>query len=123
MALKESIVKRVERLEPVFGVGRPEDDWIDVIMWDIPGGIFGHSHFRFCKSTGEIVRVPCSDEEESEVMRTLYEDEGHRLFGQGSEVSFAEYLERHSYLCPKELVERLQLLVEKIRSEENGAVG
>lgn len=114
-----TILKRLGELEEAFRIIDPEDKWIDVVMWDIPGGIFGHAHHLFRKSDGETVRKPCTDEEELEIMRAYYEDEGHRLYGKGDEVSFAEYLERSSYLCPEALVERLKLVIERVSDEEN----
>ena len=115
------ILRRLGELEEVFHAGEPRDDWVDLYMWDVSGGIFGHSHYRFSKSRGETLRTPCSDEEELEIMRAHYEDNGHRLYGKGLEVSFAEYLEYFSYLCPEALVEKQKVIIEKVRSGENDA--
>jgi len=119
--LKTSIIKRVERLEDAFHTGDPKDDWVDFCMWDVSGGVFGHSHYRLSKSRGEILRMPCSDEEEVAIMREHYECDGRRLYGKGSEVSFVDYLERFSYLGPEALSERRKSLIERVRSEIDGA--
>jgi hypothetical protein len=115
----KAILKRLKKVEGVFHAGEPRDDWVDFCMWDVSGGVFGHVHYRFSESRGESLRTPCSDEEELEIMRAQYEDEGHRLCGKGEEVSFAEYLERLSYLCPEALRERQKLVIERVRGEEN----
>ena len=116
----QAILRRLEKLEKVFAV-EPKDDWIDVLMWDgSQGGIFGHTHFRFSESGMQTVRARCSDEEEIEVMREHYKEDGHRLYGRGSEVSFAEYLERFSYLGPKELDARRREIIELLKGGKDG---
>lgn len=119
--MKVSIVRRFKKLEDAFLAEQPED-WVDFYMWSRSGGVFGHSRYRVSKSRGEILRTPCSDEEEVAIMRAHYEDEGRRLYGGDAEVSFAEYLVQFSYLCPETLVERMKLIIERVRSEENGAL-
>lgn len=117
----QAILKRLRKLEKVFSV-ELRDDWIDVLMWDgSQGGIFGHTHFRFSESGRQTVRLPCSDGEEVEIMREHYEDDDHRLYGKGSSVSFAEYLERFSYLGPEELEPRRRSIIERLKGGEDGA--
>jgi hypothetical protein len=113
------VLRRLVRLESVIGVS--EDDWIDVVMWiGREGGIFGHMHSRFSKSRMESQLVPCSDEEEVQIMRGKYEDEGHRFCGQGDELSFPEYLERFSYLGSEELADRRREIISKLRGADSG---
>ena len=93
-----AILRRLKKLEKVFAV-EPRDDWIDVVMWNgLRGGIFGHVHCRFSKSRKQTEWISCSDEEEIEIMREHYEKDDHRFYGRGPKASFAEYLERFSYL-------------------------
>lgn len=113
------VLRRLVRLESVIGVS--DDDWLDVVMWDVRGGgIFGHVHYRFSKSRMENQSVPCSDEEEVQIMRGKYEDDGHRFFGQGDELSFSEYLERFSYLGSEELADRRREIISKLRGADGG---
>ena len=115
---KRAILRRVEELERVFAVGEFGDDWVDVLMWSgRNGGVFGHVCFR-CSKRGETRWLPCSDEEEVEIMRGHYEDERRRLYGRGAEISFAEYLEQFSYLGSEELAVKRKLIVERLRGEE-----
>jgi hypothetical protein len=117
----KAILSRVKRLENVFAV-ESGDDWIDILMWSgSQGGIFGHAHCCVSCSGRETVWRPCSDEEEVAIMRRYYEDEGHKLFGKGAEVSFVEYLERFSYLGSEELADRRKAIIDRFRGEENGA--
>jgi hypothetical protein len=118
----KTILRRLKKLEKVFAAGEPRDDWIDVLMWSGEnGGVFGHAHCRFSKSRGETRWVVCSDEEEVAIMRGHYEGEGHKLFGKGADVSFAEYLERFSYLGPKALEVRRKLVINRVRGKEHGS--
>jgi hypothetical protein len=64
--------------------------------------------------------VPCSDEEEVQIMRENYEDNGHRFFGQGDELSFPEYLERFSYLGSEELADRRREVISMLRGADGG---
>jgi len=113
-----AILGRVKRLENVFAV-RLEDYWIDVQMWNgSQGGIFGHTHCCVSCSGRETVWRPCSDEEEIAIMRRYYENEGHKLFGKGAEVSFVEYLEHFSYLGSEELAARRNAIIEELKGEE-----
>jgi hypothetical protein len=119
-AVGSGVLRRLVRLESVIGVS--EDDWIDVVMWiGREGGIFGHMHSRFSKSRMESQLVPCSDEEEVQIMRGKYEDDGCRFFGNGDELSFPEYLERFSYLGPEELADRRREVINKVRGTGSGA--
>ena len=112
------VLRRLVRLESVIGVS--EDDCVDVVMWDARGGgIFGYMHSRFSKSRIENQSVPCSDEE-VQIMRGKYEDEGHRFFGVGDELSFPEYLERFSYLGSEELADRRREVISKLRGADGG---
>ncbi|NIN01288.1 MAG: hypothetical protein GTO24_25310 [candidate division Zixibacteria bacterium] len=116
-----AILRRLERLETVFAVS-PVDDWIDIVLWSGSDcGVFGHTRYRFSKSRGESEWIPCSDEEEIQIMREGYERDGHRLYGRGSEVSFAEYLERFSYLGPKERGDERKRIIERLKGERDGA--
>jgi len=118
VTLKVSLTKRVEKLEEAFGALQPKDDWTDFYMWGgRDGGIFGHSHYRVWKSRGEILHTPCTDEEELEIMRAHYEDEGRKLPGGSAEVSFAEYLKWFNYLCSEVLAERQKVIIECVRRE------
>jgi len=108
-------------LERVFAV-EPKDDWIDILMWNgLQGGIFGHTHWRFSESRSQTEWIPCSDEEEIKIMRERYEEDDHRLFGRGSEVSFAEYLEYFVYLGPEEMDARRKEIIERLKGERDGA--
>jgi hypothetical protein len=112
------LLRKVRRLEREIA-GDLEDDVLDVVMWSgSDGGVFGHVHYRFCKSLMEQGFVACSDEEEVEIMRQHYENDGHRC--RGIEVSFWEYLEAFSYLAPEGLAERQRAVIDKLRGEENG---
>jgi len=116
----KAVLRRLKKLEKVFAV-KPKDDWIDILMWSgSDGGIFGHTHCRFSESRRKTERLPCSDEEEIKIMRRDYEEEGHRFFGKSSDVSFAEYLERFSYLGSDELDVRRKEIIERLKGEEDG---
>ena len=92
MMLK-AIRKRVEKLEEKVRIKHREPFY--VLMWiGRGGGLYGHG--RIDVYTGEI--MPCSDEEEMEIMRNHWERENRRLYGRGSQVSFEEYLRAHEYL-------------------------
>jgi hypothetical protein len=113
------VLRRLERPESTFSA--PEDDWIDVIMWSArEGGIFGHVHYRFSKSRSENQRVPCSDEEEVEIMRGHYETDEHRFFHRGEELSFPDYLERFSYLGSEKLAEERGKVISRLRGADGG---
>lgn len=113
------VLRRLVRLESAIDVS--EDDWVDIVTWDARGGgIFGHVHIRFSRSRQESQMVPCSDEEEVQIMRGKYEDDGHRFFGQGDELSFPEYLERFSYLGLEELADGRREIVSKLRGADGG---
>lgn len=115
-----SALRQLRRLERVFAVVEPEDDWIDVLMWNgVSGGLFGHVHRHLCGSQGDSKPSPCSDEEEVEIMRQHYENDKHRC--RGKEVPFWKYLETFSYLAPDGLVERQRTVIDRLRGEENGA--
>ena len=114
------LLRKVRRLEREI-VGDLEDDVVDVLMWSgSDGGVFGHVHYRFSKSLIEQEIVPCTDEEEVEVMRQHYEIDKHRPRGKGEEVPFWNYLEAFSYLAPDGLAERQRAVIDKLRGEENG---
>ena len=116
-----AILRRLERLEKVFAVN-PVDDWIDVVMWSVSNcGVFGHTRYRFSESRNRTEWVPCSDEEEIRIMRESYERDGRRLYGRGSEVSFAEYLERFSHLGPKERDGERKRIIERLKGGRDGA--
>ena len=116
-----AILRRLERLEKVFAVN-PVDDWIDVVMWSASNcGVFGHSRYRFSESRRQSEWIPCSDEEEIQIMRESYERDGRRLYGRGSEVSFAEYLERFSHLGPKERDGERRRIIERLKGGRDGA--
>lgn len=116
-----AILRRLKKLETVFAVSEPKDDWIDVLMWNgKKGGTFGHAHYRFSESRNQTEWKPCSDEEEIAIMREHYEDENCRLYGRGSKLSFVEYLERFSYLGPEELAVRRKLVIERLSGGEDG---
>jgi len=116
-----AILRRLKKLEKVFAV-EPGDDWTDTVMWDVSdSGIFGHRHYRFSKSRNQSEWIPCSDEEEIQIMREHYERDEHRFYGRGPEVSFAEYLERFSYLGPKEMAVKRKQIIEQLKGERDGA--
>ena len=116
-----AILSRIKRLEKVFAVN-PVDDWIETVMWSVSDcGVFGHTHYRFSESRRQSEWTPCSDEEEIQMMRESYERDGHRLYGRDPEVSFAEYLERFSYLGPKELDGERKRIIERLKGENDGA--
>jgi len=118
--VSQAVVKRVGNLERVFAVGA-EDCGVDCVMWvGNGGGVFGHAHFTVYSHKATVIK-PCSEEEELEIMRAHYEGDGHRLYEQGAEVSFADYLERFSYLGPEELAEKRRLIIERVRSGVDGA--
>lgn len=113
-----SLLRQLRRLERVFAAGELGDYWIDIVKWEgKKGGAFGHAHWRFSPSRCEQQIIPCSDEEEVEVMRQHYEREKHRFFGQGEELSFPDYLERFCYLGSEELGERRNAVIGKVRSD------
>jgi hypothetical protein len=113
------VLRRLVRLESTIGAS--EDDWVDIVMWSPRGGgVFGHVHYRFSKSRCENQRVPCSDEEEVQIMREHYEADDHRFFRRGDELSFPEYLERFSYLGPEELAERRREVISRVRGADGG---
>jgi hypothetical protein len=117
-----AILRRVEELERVFAVGELDDDWVDVLMWSGENsGIFGHVHYQFSESRGETRWIACSDEEEIAIMQRHYEDEGCRSYNRGNELSFAEYLDRFSYLGSAELEARRKLVIKQVKGEENGS--
>ena len=92
MMLK-TIKKRVEKIEEKLSVKHREPFYI--LMWlGKGGGLYGHG--RINVYGGEI--IPCSDEEEMEIMRDHWEREDRRLYGKGPQISFEEYLEAHEYL-------------------------
>jgi len=114
-----SILRQLKRLEKVFAAVEPEDDWIDVLMWDgLNGGVFGHVHCRFSESRGQSEWVRCSDEEEIAVMRGHYEKMEHKPPGSEETVSFAEFLEYYSYLGPEGLEPRRKKIIEELKEEE-----
>jgi len=116
-----AVLRRLRNLEKVFAV-ESRDDWIDVLMWNgLQGGIFGHAHCRFSESRSRTEWTPCSDAEEIEIMREHYERDDRRFYGRGSELSFAEYLERFSYLGPEELEVRRRQIIERLKGEGYGA--
>ncbi|MDH5266186.1 MAG: hypothetical protein OEW62_00755 [Candidatus Bathyarchaeota archaeon] len=116
----KAILRRLKKLEKVFAV-EPKDEWLDILMWNgSEGGIFGHTHCRISLGGNRTEWIPCSDEEELEIMREHYEREGHRVYGKGAEVSFAEYLERFSYLGSEELTVRREAIIERLKGEEDG---
>ena len=117
----QAILRRIEKLEKVFAVN-PIDDWIDIVMWGISDcGVFGHTHYRFSESRRQSEWIPCSDEEEIQIMRESFERDGRRLYGRGSEVSFAEYLERFSHLGPKERDGERRRIIERLKGGRDGA--
>jgi hypothetical protein len=102
----EALKKRVERLEEEKMV-----DSTDFVMWWGPdGGIFGHAHV-----IGMNRKVPCSDEEEVEIMREQFEADKHRIWGRGEEVPFWKYLEAFTYLAPDGLAERQRAAIDKVK--------
>lgn len=112
------LLGRLKKLERAFSV----DDQVilDIVMWTgDKGGLFGHAHHRYCKSTGEMAVSACSVEEEIALMKEHYEKDDHRFFGR-SEVSFAEYLEGYSYLGPEGLAEERAKVVQRFRGEPVG---
>ena len=116
----KAVLRRLKKLEKVFAVGS-EDEWIDILMWSAyDGGIFGHTHCRLYLGGRKTEWIPCSDEEEIEIMLEHYEEEEHRVHGKGAEMSFAEYLERFSYLGPEELDPRRKAIIERLKGEEDG---
>ena len=111
------LLGRLKKLERAFSIDTL--DIFDVVMWaGDRGGLFGHAHYRMSKS--ETVVSPCSAEEEIEIMRRYYEDDGHSLFGR-TDVSFAEYLEGYCYLGPEGLAVERALVIQKLRGEAIGA--
>lgn len=113
-----SIERKLTKLEMVLLVDYSGDDWIETVRWvSGGGGIFGHGDWRFSPSRREQQVIACSDEEEVEIMRGHYESDSHRFFGQGAELSFAEYLERFCYLGSEELGERRNAVIGKARSD------
>ena len=117
----QAILRRVKRLEKVFTVN-PVDDWIEIVMWSVSDcGVFGHTRYRFSESRNCTEWIPCSDEEEIQIMRESYERDGRRLYGKGSEVSFAEYLERFSDLGPKERDGERKRIIEHLKGGRDGA--
>jgi len=116
----KAVLRQLKKLEKVFAVGS-EDEWIDILMWSAyDGGIFGHTHCCLYLGGRKTEWIPCSDEEEIEIMREHYEEED-RVHGKGAEMSFAEYLERFSYLGPEELEGKRKQIISKLRGGEDGA--
>ena len=48
-------------------------------------------------------------------MRRRYDRDGHRLYGKGSEVPFAEYLEHFSRFGPEERDGERRMIIEKLK--------
>jgi len=116
----KAILKRIKNLEKVFAV-EPKDDWIDVRMWNgLDGGIFGHVHCRFSKSRGETELLPCSDEEEIQIMRDHYEETEHKIPGRNERVSFSDFLEYYSFLSPEKLSLRRGEIIDWLKGGEDG---
>lgn len=115
--------RKLGQLEKVFSSGEPKDDWIDSVMWDInaPVGCFGHTHRRFSESRQQTELVPCSVDEELQIMRKIYEDNGHLIYVRDPEVSFVKFLEYYCYLGSEELAGERKAIIEKVRGEAAGA--
>lgn len=115
------ILRRLRRLEKVFAV-EPEEDCVDVLMWNgSQGGIFGHTHLRFSGGGRRTGWAPCSDEEEIEVMLEHYERTEHKIPGTNNQISFSEFLECYSYLGSEELEAKRRRIIEQLKGGEDGA--
>lgn len=116
------LANKLARLETAFAAGEAKDDWVDTVTWDCcKSGCFGHVQCRFSESRQATEQVPCSVDEELHIMRQKYEEECHKVWGQGPTVSFADYLEYFCYLGPENLAEERRAAIEKVRGEESGA--
>ncbi len=111
-----SVLSRLRRLENVLLVDESEKVFDVVLLDPVAGGLFGHSHivYHFKEQKNEI--FVCSVDEEVELMRAKYEDFGHRVFGQGEELSFPDFLERFDYMGPKALAEERKAIIQKLRA-------
>jgi hypothetical protein len=116
-----SILRHVRKLENSFGAFEPENDLIDIVMWDAAkGGMFGHAHCLVSKSGGQTVWLACSDEEEVEIMREYYERDGLKVSMSGEPGSFVEFLEHHNYLGSEVFESKRKEIIERLRGEKNG---
>ncbi len=111
-----AVLRRLKKLERVFALSEPQDDWVDIILLEgSHGGIFGHLHYRFSESRRKNESMPCSDEEEIAIMRDIYEETEHKLPRASESTSFAEFLEYYSYLGSEEMAARRKMIIEQLK--------
>ena len=114
------VLRRLKKLEQTFQVDNLEVD-VDIVYWDsAKGGLFGHARERIFSNGKETEFSAFSAEEEIELMKEDYERDGHRVFGKGDEVSFADYLESFCYLGPEALAAERRAVIGRLRREVNG---
>ena len=115
------VLRRLKKLERTLQVDNLEVA-VDIVFWDgAKGGLFGHARERVFSNGGKTEALPFSAEEEIELMKEDYERDGHRVFGKGDEVSFADYLENFCYQCTEALAAERKAVIERLRGEVNGA--
>ena len=115
------ILRQLKNLEKALQLDELEAV-VDMVFWDgARGGLFGHIHCRYTRSEAKNEVLPCSAEEEIELMKSKYENDCHRVFGKGEEVPFAGYLENFCYLGPETLAAERKAVIERLRGEVNGA--
>ena len=89
-------------------------------MWDyFEGGLWGHAHHVFHVQTKKLEIFACTVEEELAFMKNKYEEDGHRFWGKGEELSFVDFLEKFDYAGPKSFAEQRKEVVKKLRAELN----
>ena len=116
-----SFLRRLEKLERAAGV-EDKDEIVDGMLWDCEGGgLWGHHHVIIHSKGQRTEFVPCSVDEEIWLMRNIFEGFNRRLFGQGEEVSFPDFLEHFDYLGPESFADQRKATIQKLREEANGA--
>lgn len=112
-------VRRLRKLEKAFSVDYVQK--IDVVLWcGEKGGLFGHAHYKVSAIGEATEAIPCTVEEEMEIMKNQYEVDNHRFFGR-SDVSLADYLLGYCYLGPESLTAERASIIQQLRGEASGA--
>ena len=111
-----SALRRLEKLERDVRANNAD---IDTVFFTTEGGgAWGHRHIISHSKGQPTEYVPCSVEEEIQLMRASYEDYNHR-FGRGEELSFPDWLECLDYLGPPSLAEQRKAAIQQLRKEDN----
>jgi hypothetical protein len=117
-----SVLRRLTRLERVLLADKSEEV-LEGIVWDyFEGGLWGHVRHVFHIQTKKLEVFACTVEEELAFMKNKYEEDGHRFWGKGEELSFLDFLEKFDYAGPKPFAEQREEVVKKLRAEPNEVV-